>query len=151
MNKNKTVLEGLGLAIQLEKSMVDYYKHAAEKDHHGALTEQFRALADRHFIVVGRLDSQRERLHAENGEGVIGHAIEAIGKAIFDTLAGLPVSAIRAETDLTIPSFIRGEEGLRAAYSHIVTDADPETATLAQAAIENCDENITRLNSMLVR
>jgi hypothetical protein len=94
------------------------------------------------------METRREALQRQAGEGVIANAIEAIGDAIYDMLAGLPVAFIHNETHPTIEMLTRHETQLLELYRSLQGTVDPETATLVAAAAENCEGNIAELKSL---
>lgn len=143
-----TLINGLSRAIDLEKILMDYYKEAHLKGRTPEIAREMQRLEDSHFVLVGRLKSQKERLERANGEGMFGNALQSLGHAIVDTVAGLPVSAIHGETNPTYEMLIRHEEQLRAHYEGLMSNADPETASLLETGIETASINIQHLESL---
>lgn len=148
MNKLDPVIDALHDAIEMERALKDYYKHASHhtKVHH--LADRLHGMEDLHHTFASRVEARREALQKEAGEGLIANAIEKIGEAIHDTIAGLPVGLIRTETDPTVEMLVRHERELLALYEGLGDGLDPETTTLVNAAAENCRENIKELEQI---
>jgi rubrerythrin len=148
MNTLDPVIKALHHAIEMEKALQDFYRHAAHHAHDQHLASRFHGMEESHLTFVGHLETRREALQQQAGEGVLAHAIEAIGDAIHDLIAGLPVEFIRAETKPSIAMLIRREEQLIELYRNLGEKVDPETARLAAAAAENSEGNIAELRSI---
>lgn len=148
MNKLDPVIDALHNAIEMEKSLKDYYKHASHHAKDSHLADRLRGMEDLHLTFASRVEARREALQKEAGEGLIANALEKIGEAIHDTIAGLPVGLIRTETDPTVEMLVRHEEELLRLYEGLRDGLDPETTTLLDAAAENCRENIRELQQI---
>ena len=116
MNNLDTVIDALARAIEMEQALQDYYKRAAQhaKDPH--LDDRFHGMQEGHATFAGRIETHREELQRQAGEGAIANAFEAIGDAIYDLLAGLPVAFIHNETTPTIEMLLRQEGQLLDLY-----------------------------------
>jgi len=146
--KHTPIIDGLVRAIELEKTVVAYYKEAHTKGRTGEIARIMQRLEDSHFIILGRLKSRKEELEHQQGEGLLGNMLQSIGQAIVDTVAGLPVGAIHAETDPTISMLVRSEQELRAHYEHLLPLADPDTLSLIEAGIRNVDASLQHLQEL---
>ncbi len=148
MENIEAVINTLGNAIEMERTLQDYYKHAARHTKDLALLKRLEGMEERHMGLARRLNTRREALQKMNGEGVLGNTLEAIGNAIAATIAGLPVGLIRTETDPSVEMLIESEERLLEAYALLGTVVDPDTKLVVDDAVRNCTSNIELLNDM---
>ncbi len=142
MENIEAVIEILDNAIEMERTLQDYYKHASRHTDNLTLMKQLEGMEERHMSIARRLSKRREDLQKMSGSGVLSNTFEAIGDAIAATIAGLPVGLIRAETDPSSEYLLDAEERLLAHYSELVGSLDPDTALIVQEAIRNCTMNI---------
>jgi rubrerythrin len=134
MSTTKELIEGLDRAIEMERSAMQIYQSArrrAEADE--AL--RLQQIEESHLAQMQRMESERERIQHDDGEGILGDAIESIGKAFTDLLAGIPVSLIEDATVPTVATLRRLEEELLGFYQRLLLLADPHARVLMETAI----------------
>jgi len=148
-NNLEKMIDGLDQAIKMEKTLQDYYKRAERASDDPDVRAAMHMLEDRHLSIVGRMRRRVEELERENGEGALGDAFQALGRAISDAVAGLPVGFIRTETDPSVRFLLEHEEQLLKQYNELRGIVDADTAHLVDAAAGNVRENIERLQAMV--
>lgn len=146
-NNLETMIEGLKRAVEMEKTLQDYYKQAERSATSSATAAMMDTMEERHLSLAGRVGRRLEELEHQSGEGGFADTLQAIGRAISDTVAGLPVGLIRTETKPSIDFLRQGEEQLLHHYEGMLDGADPETRALLEVAATNTRENIERLGA----
>lgn len=137
MHHREAIIDGLATAVTMERTLVAYYHSAAEHARHADEAEVMRVNGERHSMFSGRMNRRHEAVEKLHGEGIFREALEAIGKAFTETLAGLPVDFIHASTTPSHHMLTEMENELIAHYEKLKTTADEETSALLEAAIEN--------------
>jgi hypothetical protein len=145
MENIEAVIEGLEQAIEMERTLQDYYKHASRHTNNLTLMKRLEGMEERHMGLARRLGKRREDLQKQNGEGVFSNTLEAIGDAIAATIAGLPVGLIRTETDPSNEFLLDAEQRLLAHYSELAGRVDPDTRLIVDDAMRNATSNIELL------
>lgn len=148
MEKNlETMIEGLKQAVEMEKTLQDYYKQAERASTNSAAAAMMDTMEERHLSLAGRMGRRLEELEREGGEGGLADTLQAIGRAISDTVAGLPVGLIRTETKPSIDFLLQSEQQLLNHYEGLLNTVDPETLALLEVAAMSTRENIERLGA----
>lgn len=148
MNNIDAIIDALATAVEMEKTLQSYYKHASRQAKSSELATKFDQMEEAHMRVAERLELRREALQHENGETFLGDAIESIAHAIRDVIAGLPVGLIHTETNPTISFFRDSEEKLCVHYESLMPDADPKTVQLLEEALRNAQGNLQFLEEV---
>lgn len=148
MEKNlEAMIDGLKQAVDMEKTLQDYYKQAERAAANSAAAAMMDTMEERHLSLAGRIGRRLEELERQGGEGGLGDTLQAIGRAISDTVAGLPVGLIRTETKPSIDFLLHSEQQLLLHYEGLLGTADSETRALLEVAAMNTRENIERLGA----
>jgi hypothetical protein len=148
MSTVKSVIDGLDKAIDMEHRVMEYYKRAGDEARVPQISNGMYKLEEKHQIHVERLESERERLHKQAGDGVLAGALASFGEALSDIVAGLPRTFIESETFPTFETLVRCEEQLIEFYKTLRDSVAPETASLIDATADDCNQNIALLRQM---
>jgi hypothetical protein len=141
------LIDGLERAIEMERSAMQIYQSARRRAGDATAT-RLEHIEQAHLAQMQRMEVEKERLEKAEGEGMIGDALESIGKAFTELLAGIPVSLIEDATAPTTTTLRRLEEELLGFYQRMLLLADPHTRVLLEGAITASREHVADLERM---
>src|SRR4051794_3953525 len=98
MSRYGEVVDRLDQILNVERNLVELYRHSAGLDTDAEHHRAFHAMAERHRSHVDRIEHLKEALQREGGEGFFGELIDAIGKAFGGVLSSLPLMFIEGGT-----------------------------------------------------
>jgi rubrerythrin len=146
--KKGALVDGLNEAIKAERSLADYYHNAREHTHDPAIKRVFTTLQERHYAHSEAIEVERERVQSLEGEGMFGDLFESIGRAIADTIAGLPVMGIEETSHATFETLRRFERKLCELYQEVLSLADEAGKGFLERSIEQCRGYIAKLDEL---
>lgn len=141
---SKELIDGLERAIEMERSAMQIYQSARRRADDAQIA-RLETIEQSHLAQMQRMETEKERIEKEEGEGILGDALESIGKAFTELLAGIPVSLIEDATVPTVKTLLRLEEELLGAYQRMLLVADPHTRVLIEGAITAGREHVAEL------
>ena len=145
MSSIKELIEGLDRAIEMERSAMQIYQSARHRAAASQEALRLEQIEQAHLAQMQRMEVEKERVQHADGESLIGDAMESIGKAFTDLLAGIPVTLIEESTVPTPATLRRLEEELLGFYQRLLLLADPHTRVLMETAITAGREHVAEL------
>jgi rubrerythrin len=147
MSTSRELIDGLEQAIEMERSAMQIYQSGRrEADESVAL--RLQQIEQGHLTQMQRMNAERERIQDAEGEGMLGDALESIGKAFTGLVAGIPLTMIEDSTVPTVATLTRLEEDLLGLYHSMLLIASPQSRVVLENAITACREHITELEQI---
>lgn len=144
MSTRRELIDGLEQAIEMERSAMQIYQ-SGRREANDSVALRLQQIEQGHLTQMQRMNAEKERIQEADGEGLLGDALESIGKAFSGLVAGIPVSMIEDSTIPTVATLSRIEEELLGLYHSLLLLADPQSRVVLEGAITACREHITEL------
>ncbi len=147
MSTTRELIDGLEQAIEMERSAMQIYQ-SGRREADDPVALRLQQIEQGHLTQMQRMTAERERLQQADGEGMLGDALESIGKAFTGLVAGIPLTFIEDSTIPAVTTLVRIEEELLGLYHTLLLRADPKSRVPMEGAITTCREHIKELQQI---